>query len=40
MLYISYPISWAFTFVVELIAFVIVYRRWVNRSQSLSPQLS
>ena len=32
-LFISYPISWLFTFAVELIAFFIVYRRWVNRSQ-------
>ncbi len=35
-LFISYPISWAFTFLVELLAFVILYRRWVNRTQ-VSP---
>lgn len=33
-LFISYPISWLFTFVVELIAFFIVYRRWVNRTRT------
>ena len=32
-LFISYPISWTFTFTVELIAFFIVYRRWVNHTQ-------
>ena len=32
-LFFSYPISWLFTFAVELIAFFIVYRRWVNRTQ-------
>ena len=30
-LFTSYPISWAFTFLVELLAFVILYRRLVKR---------
>ena len=38
-LFFSYPISWTFTFVVELIAFVVLYRRWVNRTQTTSPHL-
>ena len=33
-LFISYPISWVFTFLAELLAFVILYRRWVNRTQA------
>ena len=38
-LFISYPISWTFTFLVELIAFVVLYRRWVNRTQNIASQL-
>ena len=33
-LFISYPISWAFTFLVETVAFFIVYHRWVNRTRT------
>ena len=39
-LFISYPISWLFTFVAELIAFLIIYRRWVKRSELSSAPLS
>ena len=39
-LFISYPISWIFTFIVELIAFVVLYRRWVNRTQIIASQPS
>jgi len=30
-LYLSYPISWALTFLVQTIAFIIVYKRWVKK---------
>ncbi|MCM1192731.1 MAG: MATE family efflux transporter [Butyrivibrio sp.] len=33
-LYISYPISWALTFLVHLVCFIIVYRKLCNGSQS------
>ncbi len=37
-LFISYPISWAFTFLAELLAFVILYRRLAKRTQENSLQ--
>ena len=33
-LLISYPISWTLTFLVETVAFVILYRRWVRNLQA------
>ena len=33
-LLISYPISWTLTFLVETVAFVILYRRWVRNMQT------
>ena len=33
-LFISYPFSWTFTFIAEAIAFFIIFRRLVRRSQT------
>ena len=33
-LLISYPITWAFTFFIETVAFVVLYRRWVRNLQA------
>ena len=33
-LYISYPISWAFTFAAQLIAFIMVYKRRIRNDQA------
>ena len=34
-LFFSYPVSWVFTLLVQMIAFVIIYRRHVKQSQQL-----
>jgi putative MATE family efflux protein len=33
MLYLSYPISWALNFIIDLIVFIVVYRRIVRNAQ-------
>ena len=38
-LFISYPISWAITFVIEMMAFFVIYRRMKQAANSLTPVL-
>ena len=33
MLYLSYPISWTLNFIIDLIVFIVVYRRIVRNAQ-------
>ena len=38
-LFISYPISWTITFVIEMMAFFVIYRRMKQAANSLTPVL-
>jgi putative MATE family efflux protein len=40
MLYLSYPISWALNFIIDLIVFIVVYRRIVRNAQQTPLDVS